>query len=68
RAESWLRSMPVVVLTGIDDVRCVEESYRLGANSFVRKPADAGDFSEAVMMISMYWLLINRTAPNPIKV
>lgn len=52
--------IPVVILTANEDPSMVEECYRIGANSFVRKPTNASEFSDAVLQVAMYWLLINR--------
>ncbi len=58
------RRIPVVVLTSSEDENQIEESYAMGANSFVRKPDDPSDFSEMVLQMAMYWLLLNRTMPE----
>lgn len=52
--------IPVVVLTASDDPARLAEAYELGANSFIQKPSDPAEFSEAILQIAMYWLLLNR--------
>jgi two-component system response regulator len=64
RADARTRLTPVVVLTSSDEERDVRESYALGANSYVRKPEDSSQFSEAVTTVSRYWFRFNRTAPE----
>ena len=64
RAESHTRRLPVVVLTSSEDEQQIEESYALGANSFIKKPTDPTDFSEMILQVAMYWLLLNRVAPE----
>lgn len=59
RASESTRLLPVVVLTSSDEERDVVESYRLGANSYVRKPVDYGEFVTAVRQLGMYWMVIN---------
>jgi len=54
---------PVVVLTSSDDQRDMIESYRLGVNSYVRKPVDFDQFQEAVRQLQFYWLLLNEAPP-----
>lgn len=64
RATAETRRIPVVVLTASEDENQIEESYAMGANSFVQKPHDPSDFSEMVLQMAMYWLLLNRTMPE----
>jgi two-component system response regulator len=53
----------VVVLTTSNEERDIVDSYRLGANSFVRKPVSFGEFLDAANLLGMYWLLVNQPAP-----
>jgi CheY-like chemotaxis protein len=64
RADTRTRYTPVVVLTSSDDRRDMVESYRLGANSYVRKPVDFDQFQEAVRQLHLYWLLLNTPLPG----
>jgi two-component system response regulator len=57
------RALPVVVLTTSNEERDILESYRIGANSFVRKPVVFGEFVEAANVLGVYWLLVNQPAP-----
>ena len=63
RSNSRTAGLPVVVLTTSSEERDIVESYRLGANSFVRKPVIFGEFVDATKVLGVYWLLVNEPAP-----
>lgn len=62
RADERTSLLPVVVLTTSREQPDVQESYRLGANSYIRKPVDFERFIEAVSCICTYWLTLNEAA------
>jgi two-component system response regulator len=53
------RAMPIIVLTSSSEEPDIEECYRLGVNSYIVKPVDFDQFSEAVAQLGFYWLLLN---------
>ena len=61
---SELKSLPVVVMTSSNEERDVLESYRLGVNSYIRKPVDFNQFVEAVKQLGLYWLVLNQPVPT----
>jgi two-component system response regulator len=63
RSDSRTAGLPVVVLTTSNEERDIVNSYRLGANSFVRKPVMFSDFVDATKVLGIYWLLVNEPAP-----
>jgi two-component system response regulator len=65
RAEERTRLLPVVILTSSDEERDVIDGYSLGANSYVRKPVDFVEFTEAAKQLGLYWLLMNQAPPSP---
>jgi two-component system, response regulator len=65
RSDWRTQTLPVVVLTTSNEERDIVTSYRLGANSFVRKPIQFNEFVEATKVLGLYWLLVNQPAPVP---
>jgi two-component system response regulator len=63
RGDPRTRRVPVVVLTSSAEERDRAETYDLGVNSYIRKPVDFEQFSEAVRQIGLYWLVLNELPP-----
>jgi two-component system, response regulator len=64
RTTDHTKHVPVVVLTSSEDESQIEAAYNAGANSFIQKPTDPGEYGEMVLQMVMYWLLLNRTLPE----
>ena len=65
RANELTRLLPVVILTSSNEEQDRINGYGLGANSYVRKPIDFGQFVDAVRQLGLYWLILNEPAPLP---
>jgi len=63
RDDPRTKRLPVVLLTSSKEEQDVIAGYDTGANSYVRKPVDFGDFAEAIRQLGLYWLVLNETAP-----
>jgi two-component system response regulator len=63
RSDPLTQLIPVVVLTSSSEEEDIITSYRLGANSYVRKPVEFHRFVDAIRQLGLYWLLINEVAP-----
>ncbi|MEO5863802.1 MAG: response regulator [Nitrospiraceae bacterium] len=59
KSDPRTKNIPVVVLTSSREERDLIESYNLGVNSYVVKPIDFSQFTEAVRLLGLYWILLN---------
>lgn len=64
RADERTRLLPVVILTSSNEEGDRMRGYGLGANSYVRKPVDFTQFTQAVQQLGLYWLLLNEAPPS----
>ena len=63
RADARTKLLPVVILTSSNEELDRMMGYNLGANSYVRKPVDFEQFTEAVRQLGAYWLVLNESPP-----
>ncbi|CAM3656327.1 response regulator [Roseateles saccharophilus] len=64
RADPRTAMLPAVILTSSKEEQDVVAGYKLGANSYVRKPVDFTEFVEAVKVLGIYWLALNQLPPS----
>ena len=63
RSEDRTRLLPVVILTSSKEEHDLARGYTLGANSYIRKPVDFNQFTDAIRQLGLYWLVINEPPP-----
>ena len=59
RADKRTCTQPVVILTSSKEEQDMLDGYRLGANSYIRKPVDFNQFTDAIRQLGLYWLVLN---------
>ena len=64
RADERTRRLPVVILTSSREQQDLITSYDSGVNSYIQKPVDFNQFSEAVRKLGLYWILLNIPPPK----
>lgn len=64
RGDERTRLYRVVILTSSKEEDDLSASYRLQANSYIRKPVDFDEFIHAVGQIGLYWLILNQPPPR----
>ena len=65
RADPRTTSQPIVLLTSSAESRDVDLAYRNHANSYIVKPVDFEQFTNAITELGLYWLLLNQAPPPP---
>jgi two-component system response regulator len=61
KADELFRMIPTIILSSSGEKRDVNECYRLGANSYIKKPIDFVRFLEIINCLIAYWLNINES-------
>lgn len=68
KKDERLKTIPVIVLTTSEEEQDVLRSYQLGANSYITKPVDLGQFVRVVRSIEDFWLMVVKLPPKPAAV
>lgn len=63
RSDERTKLLPVVILTSSNEDSDRLQGYRLGANSYIRKPVDFHEFMDVVRHLGLYWLILNQGPP-----
>jgi two-component system response regulator len=61
RGDERTEILPVILFSSSREHEDVVAGYKLGANSYVAKPANFERFSEAMQYLGWYWLNFNET-------
>lgn len=64
RENDRTRLLPVVILTSSKEEQDLINGYKLGCNSYIRKPVDFIQFTDAVRQLGIYWILLNEPPPR----
>lgn len=64
KSDPRTKNIPVVVLTSSKEERDLTDAYNLGVNSYVVKPLDFSQFTEAIRQMSLYWMGLNHFPPE----
>jgi len=64
RADERTKFLPVVILTSSKEEQDLINGYKFGANSYVRKPVDFAQFTEAARQLGLYWMILNEPPPR----
>ena len=57
RGDAKTRFIPVVLLTCSLEEEDLIQGYKLGVNSYIRKPIDEKSFMSSVQQLGLYWLI-----------
>ena len=67
RSDDRTKLLPVVILTSSKEDKDLVGGYESGANSYIVKPVDFQQFSDAVQQVGLYWVLLNQPPAAPAR-
>jgi two-component system response regulator len=56
--------IPVIILTSSKEETDLTKAYKLGANSYIRKPVDFQKFKDTIQQLGLYWIGLNESPPS----
>ncbi len=63
KSDPAFKSIPIVILTSSQEDPDISKCYAMGANSYIVKPVDSGNFFNAIKEIGLYWMNLSQPAP-----
>jgi CheY-like chemotaxis protein len=64
KADEYLKTIPVVMLSSSRETPDLVECYRHGVNAYVVKPVDFGEFMHAIKQLGLFWAAVNEPHPD----
>ena len=64
RRDERTKLLPVIILTSSTEEQDMVSSYALGADSYILKPVDFTQFTNAIQQLGIYWLVLNEPPPS----
>jgi CheY-like chemotaxis protein len=66
RNEKATKLIPVIILTSSKEETDLTRAYKLGTNSYIRKPVDFEKFKTAIQQLGLYWVGLNESPPSEV--
>ncbi len=66
KADPQLKHMPVIMLTTTDDPREIQNCYALGCSCYVTKPVDYQQFSDMLVRLGLFLMVVQVPSLNGI--
>jgi CheY-like chemotaxis protein len=64
KTDPRLKTIPVVVFTSSREPVDLTDCYQMGANAYVVKPMEFGEFMDTVERLCVFWVYINEPPPG----
>jgi CheY-like chemotaxis protein len=60
KGDARFKTLPIVIVTSSQEMKDLEECYRLGVNSYLIKPIDADEYAAMIAGVGTYWMTFNK--------